>query len=36
MEDGHPDGPKNAKFVAPPCGEDGVAQIIEQLLDLPA
>jgi hydroxymethylpyrimidine pyrophosphatase-like HAD family hydrolase len=36
MEDGHPDGAKNAKFVAPPCGEDGVAQIIEQLLDLPA
>ena len=36
MEDGHPDGPKNSKFVAPPCGEDGVAQIIEQLLDLPA
>lgn len=36
MEDGHPDGRKYAKFVAPPCDEDGVAQIIEELLDLPA
>jgi Cof subfamily protein (haloacid dehalogenase superfamily) len=36
MEDGHPDGRKYAKFVAPPCDDDGVAQIIEELLDLPA
>ena len=36
MEDGHPEGRKYAKFVAPPCDEDGVAQIIEELLDLPA
>lgn len=36
METGHPDGAKHAKFSAPPCDEDGVAQIIEQLLELPA
>jgi Cof subfamily protein (haloacid dehalogenase superfamily) len=36
MADGHPDGPKYAKGVASPCEEDGVAIIIEQLLELPA
>ncbi len=36
MADGHPDGPKYAKDVAGPCEEDGVAIIIEQLLELPA
>jgi hypothetical protein len=36
MSDGHPDGPLFAKGVAEPCKEDGVAKIIEQLLDLPA
>ncbi len=36
MADGHPDGPKYAKGVAGPCEEDGVAIIIEQLLELPA
>ncbi len=36
MADGHPDGPKYAKGVAAPCEEDGVAIIIEQLLELPA
>jgi hydroxymethylpyrimidine pyrophosphatase-like HAD family hydrolase len=35
MSDGHPDGPKNAKFVAEPHHHDGVAMIIEQLLELP-
>lgn len=36
MADGHPDGPKYAKGIAGPCEEDGVAIIIEQLLELPA
>ena len=36
MSDGHPDGPLFAKGVAEPCNADGVAKIIEQLLDLPA
>jgi Cof subfamily protein (haloacid dehalogenase superfamily) len=36
MADGHPDGPKYAKGVAGPCEEDGVAIVIEQLLELPA
>jgi Cof subfamily protein (haloacid dehalogenase superfamily) len=35
MKDGHPDGYKHAKFVAPPHDQDGVAQIIEQLIELP-
>ena len=36
MSDGHPDAPSFAKGVAEPCTDDGVAKIIEQLLDLPA
>ncbi len=36
MADGHPDGPKHAKGIAGPCEEDGVAIVIEQLLELPA
>jgi hydroxymethylpyrimidine pyrophosphatase-like HAD family hydrolase len=36
MVDGHPDAPKYAKGIAGPCEEDGVAIIIEQLLELPA
>lgn len=36
MASGHPDGFKIAKSVARPCEEDGVAQVIEALLDLPA
>jgi hydroxymethylpyrimidine pyrophosphatase-like HAD family hydrolase len=36
MADGHPEGPLHAKGVAGPCEEDGVAIIIEQLLELPA
>ena len=36
MADGHPDGPKHAKFVADPHQEDGVAKEIEKLLELPA
>lgn len=36
MADGHPDGAKNAKGVALPCTDDGVAIIIEELLELPA
>lgn len=36
MSDGHPDGRKYAKGIAGPCEEDGVAIIIEQLLELPA
>ena len=36
MSDGHPDAPSFAKGVAEPCEADGVAKIIEQLLDLPA
>jgi Cof subfamily protein (haloacid dehalogenase superfamily) len=36
MADGHPEGPQHAKGIAGPCEEDGVAIIIEQLLQLPA
>ena len=36
MADGHPEGPLHAKGIAGPCEEDGVAIIIEQLLELPA
>jgi hydroxymethylpyrimidine pyrophosphatase-like HAD family hydrolase len=36
MADGHADGPKYAKDVAIAHGDDGVAIIIEQLLQLPA
>jgi len=36
MADGHPDGPKNAKSVALPHTDDGVAIVIEELLELPA
>ena len=36
MADGHPDGIKYASGVARPNTEDGVAIIIEELLDLPA
>jgi len=36
MSDGHPDASSFAKAVAEPCEADGVAKIIEQLLDLPA
>jgi Cof subfamily protein (haloacid dehalogenase superfamily) len=36
MSDGHPDAPSFAKAVAEPCRADGVAKIVEQLLDLPA
>jgi hydroxymethylpyrimidine pyrophosphatase-like HAD family hydrolase len=35
MSDGHPDGPKHAKFVAAAHHQDGVAIVIEQLLELP-
>jgi hydroxymethylpyrimidine pyrophosphatase-like HAD family hydrolase len=36
MADGHPDGIKYAKDVAPSHDIDGVAIVIEKLLDLPA
>jgi Cof subfamily protein (haloacid dehalogenase superfamily) len=36
MSDGHPAAPTFATAVAEPCTDDGVAKIIEQLLDLPA
>jgi hydroxymethylpyrimidine pyrophosphatase-like HAD family hydrolase len=36
MSDGHPDAPSFATAIAEPCEADGVAKIIEQLLDLPA
>ena len=36
MSDGHPEAPSFAKGVAEPCEADGVAKIIEQLLELPA
>ena len=36
MASGHPDGAKIAKSVAASCEEDGVAQAIDALLDLPA
>lgn len=32
---GHADAPRYAKFLAAPCEEDGVAQVIEELLRLP-
>ncbi len=35
IEDGHADTPLHAKFVAAPCEADGVAEVIEQLLELP-
>lgn len=35
MSDGHEDGIKYATASAPPCNEDGVAQVIEELLNLP-
>lgn len=35
MSDGHEDGIKYATATAPPCNEDGVAQIVEELLKLP-
>jgi len=36
ISDGHPQAPLHAKGVAEPCEQDGVAKIIESLLDLPA
>ena len=36
MADGHPDGRNHAKDVAPPHTDDGVAVILEELLQLPA
>jgi hydroxymethylpyrimidine pyrophosphatase-like HAD family hydrolase len=36
IADGHPDGPKYAKFIAEPLKADGVAKVIEALLELPA
>jgi hydroxymethylpyrimidine pyrophosphatase-like HAD family hydrolase len=36
MSDGHPEAATFAKAVAEPCQADGVAKIIEELLDLPA
>jgi Cof subfamily protein (haloacid dehalogenase superfamily) len=36
MSDGHPDAIKYATATAPPCDEDGVAQVVEELLNLPA
>ena len=36
MADGHPEGPQHAKGIAAPCEEDGVAIIIEKLIELPA
>ena len=36
MTGGHPEAPSFAKSVAEPCEADGVAKIIEQLLELPA
>lgn len=35
MGDGHPDGKIHAKFVAEPHTDDGVAKVIEELLELP-
>jgi HAD superfamily hydrolase (TIGR01484 family) len=35
MGDGHPDAPKYAKSVTDPHTEDGVARVIEELLELP-
>ena len=36
MANGHPDGKKFATHIAPDIAEDGVARIIEELLQLPA
>lgn len=36
MADGHPDGKLHAKSIAPAHTDDGVAQIIEELIKLPA
>lgn len=36
MADGHPEGRNQAKAIAPSLAEDGVAQVIEELLRLPA
>ena len=36
MSDGHADAPKYAKFVAQAHHLDGVAIVIEELLELPA
>jgi hydroxymethylpyrimidine pyrophosphatase-like HAD family hydrolase len=36
ISDGHPQAPLYAKSVAEPCEQDGVAKVIEALLDLPA
>jgi len=36
ISDGHPQAPSFAKAIAEPCIDDGVAKIIEQLLNLPA
>jgi hydroxymethylpyrimidine pyrophosphatase-like HAD family hydrolase len=36
MADGHPEAPTFATAIAEPCQSDGVAKIIEELLDLPA
>ena len=36
MSDGHPQAASIATAIAEPCEADGVAKIIEQLLDLPA
>lgn len=35
MVDGHPEGKIHAKSVAEPCADDGVAKVIEELLELP-
>ena len=35
MEDGHPEAKKYSKSIAPPHMDDGVAQILEKLLQLP-
>lgn len=36
MSDGHPQAPNFAKAISEPCDSDGVAKIIEKLLELPA
>ena len=36
MASGHPDGARYATSIAAPCEDDGVAIVIEELLDLPA
>ena len=36
MADGHPDARDHAKDIAPPLTDDGVARILEELLELPA